>query len=45
MGRDLAKMFRWVNNNDACFVKDMQALKNEFPGMTSFEEWIKIHFK
>jgi uncharacterized protein YbjT (DUF2867 family) len=45
MGRALAKMFRWVNNNDACFVKDMQSFKNEFPGMLSLEEWIKIHFK
>ncbi len=45
MGRDLAKMFRWVNCNDSCFVKDMESFKNEFPGMLSLEEWIKIHFK
>lgn len=45
MGRDLAKMFRWINNNDSCFVKDMQAFKNEFPGMLSIEEWIRMHFK
>ena len=45
MGRDLTKMFRWINNNDSCFVKDMQAFKNEFPGMLSLQEWIKMHFK
>ena len=45
MGRDLTKMFRWVNSNDACFVKDMQALQNEFPGMLSLEEWIRMNFK
>ena len=45
MGRNLAKMFRWVNNNDACLVKDMQALKNEFPGMLTLEDWIKINFR
>lgn len=45
MGRDLAKMFRWINNNDACFVKDMQAFKNEFPGMLGLGEWIKMHIK
>lgn len=45
MGRDLTKMFRWVNNNDACCVKDMQALQNEFPGMLSLEEWIRMNFK
>lgn len=45
MGRDLTKMFRWINNNDACFVKDMPALQNEFPGMLRLEEWIRINFK
>lgn len=45
MGNDLTKMFRWINNNDACLVKDMQALKNEFPGMLSLGEWIKVNFK
>ncbi len=44
MGRDLAKMFRWIDNNDTTFVKDLQAFKNEFPGMLSLEEWIKAHF-
>lgn len=45
MGRDLTKMFRWINNNDACFVKDMQALQNEFPGILSLEEWVRMNFK
>jgi len=45
MGKDLTKMFRWVNNNNSCFVKDLQAFKNEFPGMLSLEDWIRMHFK
>lgn len=45
MGRDLTKMFKWVDNNNSCFVKDLQAFKNEFGGVLSLEEWIKIHFK
>ena len=45
MGRDLTKMFRWVNNNNSCFVKDLPAFKNEFPGMLSLEDWIRMHFK
>ena len=45
MGRDLTKMFRWINNNDACLVKDMWALQNEFPGMLRLEEWIRTNFK
>jgi uncharacterized protein YbjT (DUF2867 family) len=44
MGKNLAKMFRWINNNDAVFVKDIPALKNEFTGMLGFEEWIKNNF-
>ena len=44
MGKNLAKMFRWINNNNALFVNDIPALKNEFPGMTSLEEWIKNNF-
>ena len=45
MGKDLAKMFRWINDNDTCYVKDLQAFKKEFPGMLSLEEWIRTHFK
>ena len=45
MGRDLTKMFRWINNNDGCSVKNMQALQKEFPGMLSLEEWIRMNFK
>ena len=45
MGRDLAKMFRWINHNDACFVKDLQKFKNDFPGMISLKDWIKANFR
>jgi uncharacterized protein YbjT (DUF2867 family) len=45
MGRDLYKMFKWVNSNDARFIKDLDACKREFPGMISLEEWIKVYFK
>ena len=44
MGRNLAKMFRWVNHHDVLFVKDIESFRKQFPGMLSFEEWIKIHF-
>ena len=45
MGKKLAKMFRWINNNDALFVKDIPALKSEFQGMVTLEEWIRNNFK
>lgn len=45
MGKKLATMFRWINNNDAIFVKDLDGLRNEFQGMLSLKEWISINFK
>jgi len=44
MGKGLAKMFRWINENDALFVKDMTVVRNEFPGMLSLEDWAKTRF-
>jgi len=44
MGKDLHKMFSWLNKNDALFVKDMAEVKNEFPGMLGLEEWIRREF-
>ena len=44
MGKDLYKMFSWINKNDAVFIKDLDALKKEFPGLLSLEEWIKNYF-
>jgi uncharacterized protein YbjT (DUF2867 family) len=45
MGKGLAKMFRWVNDNDLVIVKDIDELKNEFPEMISIEKWIEKNFK
>ena len=45
MGKGLAKMFRWINDNDAVLIKDIGELKKEFPGMVSIEKWIGINFK
>ena len=44
MGKDLYKMFSWINKNDAVFIKDLDAIKKEFPGLLSLEEWIKNYF-
>ena len=45
MGKNLYTMFKWVNNNDVRFVKDIEACKREFPGMLSLEDWIKSYFR
>ena len=44
MGRDLYKMFNWVNKNDAVFVKDLDGFKKEFPDMIDLKSWIKTNF-
>ncbi|MGZ8511250.1 MAG: NmrA/HSCARG family protein [Chitinophagaceae bacterium] len=45
MGKNLYKMFKWINEHDALFIKDLAAVKNEFPGMLSLEEWIQRFYK
>jgi uncharacterized protein YbjT (DUF2867 family) len=44
MGKNLYKMFSWINANDEKFIKDIDAIRNEFPGFLSFEDWIKTSF-
>lgn len=45
MGKGLTKMFRWINNSDSLFMKDIESLKKEFPGMLSIEKWIENNFR
>lgn len=44
MGKDLHKMFSWINKNDAVFLKDLDAFKKEFPELVDLKSWIKKHF-
>jgi len=44
MGKNLHKMFNWCNANDCLFIKDMDAVKAEFPELTRMDNWIKQHF-
>jgi uncharacterized protein YbjT (DUF2867 family) len=45
MGKSLYKMFKWVNENDAVFIKDLKGFKNEYPNLIGLKEWIKLYFK
>jgi len=45
MGKDLFKMFKWVNENDAVFLKDLDAFRKEYPNLTGLKEWIPPNFK
>lgn len=44
MGKDHVKMFKWVNEHNAVFVKDLNAFKKEYPNLLGLKEWVKIHF-
>jgi len=45
MGKNLYKMFNWVNKERPEFVSDIEALRKEFMGMTNLESWLKEEFK
>ena len=44
MGKDLYKMFNWINHNDAVFLKDLESFKKEYPSLESLKEWISRNF-
>ncbi len=45
MGRDLYKMFDYINKNDAVFLKDLAGFRKEHPHMMGLEQWIRLCFK
>jgi len=45
MGKNLYKMFSWINENDAVFIKDLEAFRNEYPSMERLKHWITHNFK
>ncbi|WP_207432086.1 NmrA/HSCARG family protein [Sabulibacter ruber] len=44
MGRDLYKMFKWVNEHDAVFLKDLPTFRQEHPHLKSLRDWIREQF-
>jgi len=40
MGANLHTMFRYINNNDVCFVKNLPELKAEYPFLSTMKDWI-----
>ena len=45
MGKDLYKMFSWVNTNNGVFIKDMNAFRKDYPRLLTLSEWIRAYFK
>ena len=41
MGSDLYKMFNYLNTHDACFVKNLPAVRSEFPFLSGLSAWTK----
>ncbi len=44
LGKNLYKMFRWLNENDALFMNNLETFRRENPGLMGLKEWITINF-
>ena len=45
MGRNLYKMFKWINEKSSFSKKDIDSTRNEFPNLLRLKSWIEINFK
>ena len=45
MGKDLYKMFKWINQNDTFFMENIEKYRTEHPDYLKFEKWIEVNFK
>ena len=45
LGKDLYKMFTWINEKSVFQIKDVESTKKEFLNLLSLENWIAINFK
>ncbi len=43
MGKDLYTMFRWINENSAIFIEDLNAFRKEYPNVIGLREWIRTN--
>lgn len=44
MGRQLYKMFKYMNKHEFCLVNNIQEVRNEFNIQSNFRDWVEIHF-
>ncbi|MBT8384201.1 MAG: NmrA family NAD(P)-binding protein, partial [Bacteroidia bacterium] len=45
MGKDLHKMFKYMNKNDFCVIDNIQDIRDEFKINVDFKNWVDQHFK
>ncbi len=44
MGKDLSKMFKYMNQNDFCVISNMQDVRDEFNISGDFRSWVNKYF-
>ena len=44
MGKDLSKMFKYMNQNDFCVINNIQDVRDEFNISGDFKSWIYKNF-
>lgn len=45
MGKDLSKMFKYMNQNDFCVINNIQDVRDEFNISGDFRSWVHKNFK
>ena len=45
LGKNLYRMFKWMDEKSSFQLEDVDETKKEFPNMLSFENWIVINFQ
>lgn len=45
LGKDLYKMFKWIDEKSNFQIEDVELTRKEFPDLLSLESWIRMNFK
>jgi uncharacterized protein YbjT (DUF2867 family) len=45
MGKNLYRMFSWLNNNNPIFIEDLEGFRKDYPFMEPLKKWISDNFK
>jgi uncharacterized protein YbjT (DUF2867 family) len=45
LGKNLYKMFKWINEKSSFQKEDLELTNKEFPNLISLENWIEMNFK
>jgi uncharacterized protein YbjT (DUF2867 family) len=45
LGKDLYKMFKWINEKSSFQKEDLELTHKEFPNLVSLKSWIEMNFK